>query len=125
MAGFRVSRPARADLEHILEISLERWGENGQARYRELLEAALRMIASDPEGPMTRDRDLLGIGLRSLHTRHAPHAHGVQDPVHVIYYRRTRSALVAVVRILHERMDPMMHLDAATQRGASGKKRRP
>lgn len=125
MAGFRISRPARADLDHILEISLERWGEDGQARYRELVEAALRMIASDPEGPVTKARGLLGAGLRSLHIRHARHPHGVQDPVHVIYYRRTRSVFVEVVRILHERMDPTTHLDAATQREIRGKKRPP
>jgi toxin ParE1/3/4 len=121
MAGFRISRPAREDLEHILEISLERWGEHGQERYRDLLEAAVQAITSDPEGPLTRDRGLLGARLRSFHLRHARHAHGVHDPVHVIYYRWTRSALVEVVRILHERMDPTAHLDAMTP----GRKRRP
>src|ERR1041384_27144 len=91
---------ARADLERILEISLERWGDVGQMRYRAVLEAARHAIASDPEGPVTRDRGLLGAGPRSLHVRHARRAHGVHDPVHVIYYRWTRSALVEVVRIL-------------------------
>jgi toxin ParE1/3/4 len=125
MAGFRISRPARADLERILEISLERWGDDGQVRYRALLEAALHAIASDPEGPVTRDRGLLGAGLRSLHVRHARRAPGVHDPVHIIYYRWTRTTSIEVVRILHERMDPAAHLDAATQRGMPGKKRRP
>ncbi|MGH7634625.1 MAG: type II toxin-antitoxin system RelE/ParE family toxin [Gemmatimonadaceae bacterium] len=124
MAGVRISRRAREDLEHILEVSLERWGDGGQARYRELLEAALHAIASEPEGPLTRDRGLLGDRLRSFHLRHARHAPGVQDPVHVIYYRWTRSALVEVVRILHERMDPAAQLDAATQRETPDKKRR-
>src|SRR5690349_7772110 len=125
MAGFRISRPARADLERILEISLERWGDAGQMRYRALLEAALHAIASDPEGPVTRDRGLLGAGLRSLHVRHARHARGVHDPVHVIYYRWKGSSSVEVVRILHERMDPTAHLDAETQREIAGKKQRP
>jgi toxin ParE1/3/4 len=122
MAGVRISRPARADLEHILEVSLERWGEHGQARYRALLEAALQVIASDPEGPVTRDRGLLGAGLRSLHVRHARRARGVHDPVHMIYYR-VRPGSVEVVRVLHERMDPTAQLDAATQRGMPGKRR--
>lgn len=125
MAGFRISRPARADLEHILEVSGERWGEDGQARYRGLLEAALQGIASDPEGPVTRDRRLLGAGLRSFHLRHARGAHGVHDPVHVLYYRCMRSGSVEVVRILHERMDPTAQLDGTTQRETRGKKRRP
>ena len=121
MAGFRISRPARADLE----ISLERWDELGQMRYRALLEAALHAIASDPEGPVTRDRGLLGAGLRSLQVRHVRRAHGVHEPVHIIYYRWTRSSSIEVVRILHERMEPAAQLDAATQRGTPGKKRRP
>lgn len=121
MARFRISRPAREDLEHILEVSLERWGEDGQERTRELLEAAVHAIVSDPEGPLTRDRGLLGAGLRSFHLRHARRAHGVHDPVHIIYFRRTRSPSIDVVRILHERMDPTAHLDAMTR----GRKRRP
>jgi toxin ParE1/3/4 len=123
MAGFRFSRPARADLEHLLEVSLERWGADGQARYRGLLEAALQVIASDPEGPVTRDRGLLGAGLRSLHLRHVRRAHGVHDPVHILYYRWTRSGAVEVVRILHERMDPAAQLGAATQRRTPGPRR--
>jgi toxin ParE1/3/4 len=125
MAGRRISRPARADLEHILEVSLERWGEVGQARHRGLLEAALQAIASDPEGPVTRDRGLLGAGLRSFHLRHTRAAHGVHDPVHIVYYRGTRSGSVEVVRILHERIDPTAQRGAATQRETRGKKRRP
>lgn len=124
MAGFRISGPARADLEHILAVSLERWGEDGQARYRGLLEAALRAIASDPEGPVTRDRGLLGAGLRSFHLRHTRRAHGVHEPVHIIYYRLMRSASIEVVRVLHERMDPTAHLDAVTQRRTPGKRSR-
>jgi toxin ParE1/3/4 len=125
MAGFRISRPARADLERILEISLERWGERGQERYRELLVAALHAIASEPDGPSTRDRGSLGGRLRGFHLRHARHPHGVHDPVHIIYDRWTRSSSIEVVRILHERMDPTTHLDVATQRGMPGRKRRP
>lgn len=125
MAGFRISRPARADLEHLLEVSRERWGEDGQARYRGLLEAAFQVIASAPEGPVTRDRGLLGARLRSFHLRHARGSHGVHDPVHVLYYRWTRSGSVEVVRILHERMDPTAHLDTTTQRTKPGKRRRP
>ena len=91
-------------------------------RDRGLLEAALQAIASDPEGPVTRDRGLLGAGLRSLHVRHARRAHGVHDPVHMIYYR-VRPGSVEVVRVLHERMDPTAQLDAATQRETRGKRR--
>jgi toxin ParE1/3/4 len=124
MAGFRISRLARADLQNVLAVSLERWGEDGQARYLGLLEAAFEVIASDPEGPVTRDRSLVGAKLRSFHVRHARRAHGVHDPVHIIYYRWTRLGSIEVVRILHERMDPTAYLDATPHRETPGKKRR-
>jgi toxin ParE1/3/4 len=82
------------------------------------------VIASDPEGPVTRDRGLLGAGLRSFHVRHARPARGVHDPVHILYYR-VRPGSVDVVRVLHERMDPTAQLDGTTQRETPGKKRRP
>lgn len=123
MAGFRISAPARVDLEHILAVSFERWEEDGEARYLAVLEAGFRAIASDPEGPVTRDRGLLGAGLRSLHLRHTRRAGDVHDPVHVIYFRRGRSAWVEVVRILHERMDPADHVAAAKPARRAGKQR--
>jgi toxin ParE1/3/4 len=110
MFQLRFSHPAQADLEHIFAVSIERWGEDGKERYLELMAAAFRAIGTDPEGPMTRDRSPLGARIRSFHTRHARRGHGVQDPVHVIYYRAGRAS-IEVVRILHERMDPAAHLE--------------
>ncbi len=109
MARFRISAPARDDLEHILATSLDRWGEAGRARYAALLAAAMRAIARDPEGSMTRERPELSPGVRSLHIRHARGARGVKDPVHLIFYRRDDD-VVEVVRVLHERMEPTLHL---------------
>jgi hypothetical protein len=34
----RISHPAQADLEAILAVSLERWGDDGLARYGALIE---------------------------------------------------------------------------------------
>ena len=70
MLQLRISYPAQADLEHILAVSLERWGADGQARYQDLLAAAFRAIASNPKGPTTRDRKALLAGIRSFHIRH-------------------------------------------------------
>lgn len=109
MFQIRISYPAQADLEHILAVSLERWGADGQARYQDLLAAAFRAIASNPKGPTTRDRKALLAGIRSFHIRHLRRDHGVRDPVHVIYYRVHRAS-IEIVRVLHERMDPGAHL---------------
>ena len=108
MPRFVVSGPAREDLAHILTTSLARWGEAGRARYAALIAAALREIARAPHAGATRNRSDLADGLRSLHIRHARHANTVKSPAHVIFYRV--GAAIEIVRVLHERMEPSVHL---------------
>jgi toxin ParE1/3/4 len=113
VARFRLARPAQADLEGILATSGERWGDESRRRYAALLVAALRQVAADPKGPVTRDRNDLLPGVRSLHLRHVRQhrrAGALKQPVHVVYYRATRSGLIEIVRVLHERMEPRPHL---------------
>jgi toxin ParE1/3/4 len=113
MARYRLSGPARADIAHILATSAETWGDEGRRRYAVLLAAALRQAAGDPEGRTTRDRSELLQGLRSLHLRHVriedPSA-GVKRPVHSLYYRAIEPDLIEIIRVLHERMEPSLHL---------------
>jgi toxin ParE1/3/4 len=73
----------------------------------------MRQIAAEPEGPVTRGRDELRPGIRSLHLRHARNADSegkVKRPVHVLYYRVITPDLIEIVRVLHERMEPSRHL---------------
>jgi toxin ParE1/3/4 len=121
MARYRLSGPAQADLANILAASLERWGREGRSRYQALLAAAMRTIASDPEGPLTRDRAEILPGIRSLHTRHAHGRHGVSHPVHVVFYRHAPSGAIEVVRVLHERMEPSRHLPARARSARRGR----
>jgi toxin ParE1/3/4 len=114
MARFRLARPAQIDLATILETSGERWGAEGRARYAVILVAAMRHVAADPEGPLTRKRPELRAGLRSFHIRHARGTvagPGVRQPVHVLYYRVTPDGMIEIVRVLHERMEPGRRLD--------------
>jgi toxin ParE1/3/4 len=111
MARFRISRLAQSDVERILETSQERWGVATRERYAALVVEALRAIAGDPQGSSSKDRSDLMVGLRSFHLRRAT-AGSVGAPVHVVYYRMHRSGSVDVVRVLHERMDPQLQLDA-------------
>ena len=113
MARFKLSRPAQEDLERILATSLERWGEDGRARYAALLATAMRVIAAAPQAPMTRDRAALMSGVRSFHVRHVRGAHGVKDPVHILYYRAIDPTTIEIVRVLHDRMEPSMNVGAA------------
>ena len=115
MARFRLSRPAQADLAHILATSAERWGIEARRRYAAILTAAMRKVADDPQGPMTRDRGELLPGIRSFHIRHARGGdaeRNVRRPAHVLYYRAVASSLVEIVRVLHERMEPSRHVAA-------------
>jgi toxin ParE1/3/4 len=115
VARFRLARPAELDLEAILEVSGERWGSEGRARYAALLLAAMRAVAAAPDGPLTRSHPGLPGRPRSFHLRHARRGRGVGNPVHVVYFRIRRN-VVEILRVLHEQMDPGEHLEAGTRR---------
>src|SRR5213593_594970 len=103
MARFRLARPAQIDLANILATSAERWGVEGRQRYAAVLVAAMRQVAAEPEGPLTRKRP----ELRS----------DVRRPVHVLYYRVAGHSVIEIVRVLHERMNPSRHLDELPPEG--------
>jgi toxin ParE1/3/4 len=113
MERYRLSRPAEADLAHILATSGERWGAEARRRYAALLAAAIRKVAAEPNGPATIDRAELSPGIRSVHIRYAraddPEGK-VRRPVHVLYYRTVAPGLIEIVRVLHERMEPSRHI---------------
>jgi toxin ParE1/3/4 len=117
VARLRISHPAEADLENIFALSFERWGADGLARYSALIEAAFRAVAANPTGPTTRDRSSLVPGLRSLHLRNARTARAVHQPAHLIYYRAVDDGSIEIVRVLHERVDPSLHLEPPMRRG--------
>jgi len=115
MARFRVSHPARSDIDDILATSTDLWGAEARRRYAALLRAAMQRVADQPDGLLTRDRGALRRGIRSFHLRHARRIQptsGVKQPVHVLYYRVIRPDLVEILRVLHERMEPGRHLGA-------------
>src|ERR1700716_1664550 len=110
MARFRLSALARADLARILATSAERWGVEGRRRYSAMLSAAMRNVAADPAGRMTRARPDLSSGIRSFHVRaHVPEL-TVRNPGHILYYRVAQPGLIEILRVLHERMEPSRHV---------------
>jgi toxin ParE1/3/4 len=119
VARFRVSKLAQSDLARILAASEYRWGPEGRRRYAALIEAAMRQVADEPEGAVTRDRNSLRSGTRSLHLRYvragSPEAK-VKNPVHILDYRSVHPELVEIIRVLHERMDPGRHIGAVRQK---------
>ena len=120
MARFRLARPAQIDLANILATSAERWGAEGRQRYAAVLAAAMRQVADEPEGPLTKKRPELRSGIRSFHVRYARRsadAAKVRRPVHVLYNRVAQEGVIEIVRVLHEKMDPSRHLDEQPTEG--------
>ena len=114
MAQFRLARPAQIDLANILATSAERWGAEGRQRCAGVLAAAMRHVAVEPDGPLTRKGPELRAGIRSFHVRNVRRAtdRGVRRPAHVLYYRIALEGVIEVVRVLHERLEPSRHLGA-------------
>jgi toxin ParE1/3/4 len=115
MARFRLSEPAKADLAAILRRSGDLHGAEARNRYRACLTAAMRRVATDPDGRLTVDRGSLAPGLRSFHIRHERERSdkpSVAEPVHILFYRVTAPGLIEIARVLHQRMDPSRHFDA-------------
>ena len=109
MARFRLSRPAQTDLANIFATGTKQWGAEAERRYAATLASAMRQVAAEPEGRVTRGRDELLAGIRSFHLRHArvdDPVSRVRRPVHVLYYRAVGPELIEIVRVLHERMEP-------------------
>ena len=114
MSRYRLSDPARADIAMVLRTSETIHGVEARIRYRALLTAAMRRIAAHPEGLSTLDRSEVWDGVRSFHIRHSRIESGetpVSNPVHVIFYRAVAPGVVGILRVLHERMEPGLHID--------------
>ena len=118
MARYRLSQPAKVDIGTILRTSDELHGKEARIRYRACLTAAMRRVAADPNGRGTVERAELVPGTRSFHIRNSraeSREPRVAAPVHVLFYRVTSPGLVEIIRVLHERMDPSLHVTGSTQ----------
>ena len=117
MVSYRISEPAKADIVALLRSSEALHGTAARLRYRALVTAAMRRVAANPLGISTHDQSELLPGLRSFHIRHSREASRearVAHPVHVIFYRAAGTGPVEIVRVLHERMDPLRHIEAGS-----------
>jgi len=111
---YRISAEARQDLADILVYSAQQFGPAARKRYQSLLVSSFNLIAAEPYGPVSRARDELHEGLRSLHLAHAqketPSDQRVGQPRHVVFYRIGADDAIEIVRLLHEVMEPKEHL---------------
>jgi toxin ParE1/3/4 len=91
MSNFKLTEAAQNDLREISAYTKKAWGKEQDKAYREIIRAALRLIAETPE--IGQKRSELTEGLRSF-------------PVgnHIAYYVERADGIV-VARILHPAMD--------------------
>lgn len=96
MAEYRLAPAAERDLEEIWRYTAEQWGIEQAHRYTDALTAAFAELAEAPKSAAACD-----------HIRAGYRRRGVER--HVIYFRITAYG-IAIVRILHGRMDALRHL---------------
>ncbi|MFD1034733.1 type II toxin-antitoxin system RelE/ParE family toxin [Sphingomonas hankookensis] len=96
MAEVRLTPAARGDLDAIFDHSVAAWGLPRAMAYADRIEAAFRASADAPMQAASCDHIRSGYRRRSVGQ-------------HVIFFRPTDYG-IAVVRILHRRMDHIRHL---------------
>jgi toxin ParE1/3/4 len=96
MAEYRLGPRARNDLDAVFDYTVAQWGLSQAVRYIDLIEAACADLAKAPR----RAQDC-------AHIRPGYRRWRVEQ--HVLYFRQTRYG-IAIVRILHQRMDIARHL---------------
>jgi toxin ParE1/3/4 len=106
---YRLTEIADADIDGILRYTAQQFGPLQQDRYAELIERAATMVATVPEHPLSRARDELGRGVRSLHVERVAKRRGAAS--HVLFYKiDVRGEGIIILRVLHESMEPIRHL---------------
>lgn len=96
VAEYRLTPAARQDLENIWIHTHQQWGAGQAHRYTDSLTAAFAELARAPKSVPACDYIRPGYRRRSVEQ-------------HMIYFRITDYG-IAIVRILHDRMDASRHL---------------
>lgn len=101
MTRLRYTRRAEADLDSIAAYTLEKWGLDQAHRYLNTVIACCEHVATDPSRG------------RVHHPR--PDYLRAEQGKHVVFFRRDASGDTLIVRILHQRMLPELHLTEDTE----------
>jgi toxin ParE1/3/4 len=96
MAEYRLTPAAEHDLEAIWAYTAQRWGVPQASDYLDSMTAAFAALARAPETAPACEQIRPGYRRRKVEQ-------------HMIYFRITHYG-IAIVRILHDRMDAARHL---------------
>lgn len=97
MTRFVLSPLARADLGQIWDYTEQRWGANQAETYLRRLQAAIELVAADPDQGRRCDE------IRPGYRKHPAGSH-------ILFYRLLPDG-IDILRILHRRMDFERHLE--------------
>lgn len=97
MTGYRLTPAAQRDLASIWDYTAERWDLGQAEAYVNEIRGAVERIADDPRRGRPCDE------IREGYLRYTVGSH-------LLFYRENSYGGVDVIRILHQRMDPTLHL---------------
>jgi toxin ParE1/3/4 len=101
LAEYRFTVRARADLLSIAVYTRSTWGDDQARKYLLELQACCQRLAEEP-------------ALGRVH-QPRPQYSRIEQGKHVLFFRRTEEGDVVIVRILHGRMLPDLHLSGEPQ----------
>lgn len=109
MAEYRLSAPAEAQIDQILEWSQEKFGDLARERYAALLVAAMENVAESPDQAAVVWKRSGRANLGIYHVRHGRHRvpdppGPVGDPRHYLVFRVGPDGIVDILGFIHERM---------------------
>ena len=93
---YQFTDKAERDLEGIIDYTVQEWGVSQANTYLDGLQTRAQLLAENPDLGMARE--ILSEGLLSF-----PYES------HILYYKKHARG-IAIVRILHQQMDPVKHL---------------
>ena len=111
----RLATAAEVDFRNIVRWTSERFGEAQARQYAETLTRAIEALTAGPEVPGSRRRDEIAEGLMTLHV-----ARRGRKGRHLVLYRVGRleeQAVIDVLRLLHDSMDLIRHVQTGDKEG--------
>ncbi|QCI14183.1 type II toxin-antitoxin system RelE/ParE family toxin [Pseudomonas putida] len=110
----RMSSQARIDIADTLRFTEVRHGLSIRNRYQDLLQETLLALAEQPTPVVSKMRDELSHGLRSLHLSF--NVLQMTDgrriiPRHIVFYRTETDQVVEILRVLYDAMEITQHLN--------------
>jgi len=112
VTAYLVTDAAKLDFKAILKETREQFGPRQRAIYKRLISEGVKMVAEEPTRGGSWDRGAVVPGLRAFHLEHAAGKSGAAS--HMLYYaierQANRSPRVIILRLLHESMEPRLHI---------------